>query len=651
MTGKRHGHRNRGLQQGDFMCGICGAYRYDEGEPVGAGVLSEMLSSIRHRGPDDEGTYIDQSVALGVRRLSIIDLAGGRQPMFNEDRSVVVVFNGEIYNYRELRLQLQHRGHTFATASDTEVIAHLYEDAGDDCVRELRGMFAFALWDVRRERLLIGRDRLGIKPLYYADQGGSLVFGSEIKALLRHPAVEARPNLEGLGHFLSLKYVPAPQTMFEDVKALTPGALLVCDRQGPRGRSYWQLSFSAHAHRSESSYEEELTALLRESVKLHLVSDVPFGAFLSGGIDSSTIVALMSEFLNAPVKTFSVGFDGDGERVSELPYARLVAARYRTDHHEVLIRGRDLVEQAEKIVWHLDQPIADPATLANYVVAELARRHVKMVLTGEGGDELFGGYARHAGDKFAPLFRHLPAPAKTAALAILSRLPRLHRPKLALYALCQPDETSRLVNWFPLFNPEMKAALLTDDVKAMQNGRSAAHVFAECLAHTDARDPLSRMLYLDTSLWLPDDLLARGDKTSMAASIEARVPLLDHKIVEFAATLPPHLKVKRLARKYLLKRAARSWLPPPIIHRRKQGFPVPLAVWFRQDAREFVNDVLSPSAVRRRGLFNPRYVEALIARNERGDVDGGAWLWALINVELWFQLFVDAPHRKRACAA
>jgi asparagine synthase (glutamine-hydrolysing) len=643
------------------MCGICGVYSYGTGEPVGSQLLGGMLASIRHRGPDEEGMYFDVDVGLGSRRLSIIDLAGGTQPIYNEDRSVVVVFNGEIYNYRELRSGLERRGHTLATASDTEVIVHLYEEAGDDCVRELRGMFAFALWDTRQKRLLLVRDRLGIKPLYYADRGGQLVFGSEIKALLRHPAIEARPNPDALGHFLSLKYVPAPQTMFDGIHALPPGRLLVCDQEGPKVRSYWHLHFAgrANGHRSEASYEDELASILRESVKLHLVSDVPFGAFLSGGIDSSTIVALMSELLNTPVKTFSVGFDGDGARFSELPYARLVAERYGSDHHEILVGGQDLVEQAEKVVWHLDQPIADPATLANYMVSELARSHVKMVLTGEGGDELFAGYARHAGDKLSPLFRHLPSSVKAAALAVASRLPRLDRQKLALYALCQPDETSRLVNWFPLFGPDMKGALLTDDFKAVLNGHSAAQVFADCLARTDATDPLSRMLFLDTSLWLPDDLLARGDKTSMAASIEARVPLLDHKLVEFAATVPAHLKVKGLARKYLLKKVASAWLPPQIIHRKKRGFPVPLSVWFRQEARSFVRDVLSPTAVKRRGLFNQHYVQALIDRNERGEVDGGAWLWALVNVELWYRLFIDDSsigasrdsQRKPVCAA
>jgi asparagine synthase (glutamine-hydrolysing) len=626
------------------MCGICGVYPYGVGEPVDAQVLDNMLTSIRHRGPDDDGVYLDADVGLGSRRLSIIDLAGGKQPIYNEDRSVVVVFNGEIYNFKELRSQLQRRGHTFTTDSDTEVIVHLYEERGDDSVRALRGMFAFALWDIRQKRLLLARDRLGIKPLYYANRGGRLVFGSEIKALLRHPAVEARPDLEGLGHFLSLKYVPSPQTMFDGIQALAPGDLLVCDQKSATVRSYWRLSFAAstNGHRSEASYAEQLTALLRQSVKLHLVSDVPFGAFLSGGVDSSTIVALMSECLNAPVKTFSVGFDGDGASFSELPYARLVAERYGTDHHEIFVRAQDLVAQAEKIVWHLDQPIADPATLGNYMVAELARRHVKMVLTGEGGDELFAGYARHAGDRLSPLFDGMPRPVKSLALACASRLPGLHRPKLALYALCQPTEVSRLVNWFPLFNPEMKAALLTDGFKATLKGAAAEHVFGDRLAQTDATDPLSRMLYLDTTLWLPDDLLARGDKTSMAASLEARVPLLDHELVEFAATLPPQLKVRRLARKYLLKQVSRAWLPPQIIRRSKKGFPIPLSVWFRHEARPFVRDILSPSAVRRRGLFNPPYVQALIDRNERGEAECGFWLWALVNVELWYRQFIDS---------
>lgn len=634
------------------MCGICGVHSYGGSDHISAHAIGDMLSAIQHRGPDDEGTYVESDVALGIRRLSIIDLAGGKQPIRNEDGSVVVVFNGEIYNYRELTAQLRRRGHRFATASDTEVIVHLYEEAGADCVNQLRGMFSFALWDARQHRLLLARDRLGIKPLYYAQCRAGLVFGSEIKALLRHPAVEARLNVEGLGHFLSLKYVPAPQTMFAGIATLPPGCILVSDRSGARVRRYWQLSFTHHidGQRPDESYAEQLEALLRESIKLHLVSDVPFGAFLSGGIDSSTIVALMSQLLNRPVKTFSVGFDGDAQTFSELPYARLVAERYATDHHEICIRGQDLVDLAEKVVWHLDQPIADDATLANYLVAGLAARHVKMVLTGEGGDELFGGYARHAGDKLSPLFARVPSAAKTVAQACVARLPGLRRPKIALYALCQTNEASRLASWFPLFNPEMKSALLTEDVKAALNGSSAERLFADHLSRTDATDPLNRMLYLDTALWLPDDLLARGDKTSMGASLEARVPLLDHKLVEFAASLPAHLKVRGLTRKYLLKRVAAGWLPPEIIHRSKKGFPVPMSLWFRNEARSFLRDILSPSALRCRGLFNAQYVHTLIEENETGSADHGSLLWALLNVELWHRLFIDSAPPVERCA-
>jgi asparagine synthase (glutamine-hydrolysing) len=630
------------------MCGICGVYQYGSGEPVSEHLLYEMLHIIRHRGPDDDGVYLDKNLALGMRRLSIIDLASGKQPICNEDGSVVVVFNGEIYNYRELTEELRQRGHTFATASDTEVIVHLYEEFGEDCVHKLRGMFAFALWDVRRRRLFLARDRLGIKPLYYTQVGERLVFGSEIKAILQHSEVQARLDLEGLSNFLSFKYVPAPQTMFAGIFALPPGHVLACDRHGITVRSYWDLSFaqmapdSQNGQGSEEDYAEQLETLLRESVNLHLMSDVPFGAFLSGGVDSSTIVALMSQFLNEPVKTFSVGFEGDAEAYSELPYARLVAEQYETDHHEIFIRPHDLIDLTEKVIWHLDQPIADQASLANYMVAELASRHVKMVLTGEGGDELFAGYARYAGEQLSLLFRSIPGPFRSLALAASAHIPGLRRPKIALYALCQTDEVTRLTNWFPLFNREMKAALLSDGFKGMLNGASADRVFAEQLARTDAIDPLSRMLYVDTKLWLPDDLLARGDKTSMAVSVEARVPLLDHKLVEFAASLPPHLKLRRLTRKYLLKKVSRAWLPSRIIDRKKEGFPMPVSVWFRKEAHAWVRDILSSTAIQRRGLFNPNYVEKLLCEHEAGFADHGSLLWGLLSVELWHQRFIDS---------
>jgi asparagine synthase (glutamine-hydrolysing) len=629
------------------MCGICGIYEYQNRVPLDRNVLENMLGVIRHRGPDDSGMHLDKDLALGMRRLSIIDLDGGKQPISSEDGKVVTVFNGEVYNYRELREQLQSRGHTLATASDTEVIVHLYEEFGEECVQHLRGMFGFAVWDARNRKLFVARDRLGIKPLYYMHAEGRLIFGSEIKAILEHPAVQTRLNPTALSNFLSLKYVPAPQTMFEGIYALPPGCSLTCDSNGVKVRRYWDLSFANHRKTqcSEEACVEQLEALLRECVKLHLVSDVPFGAFLSGGLDSSTIVALMSQFLNEPVKTYSVGFEGDAEAFSELPYARMVAKRYQTDHREIFVHATDLVNLSEKVVWHLDQPIADDACLANFMVAELASRDVKMVLTGEGGDELFAGYARYAGERLSPVFQHLPRAAKSAALSASGCVPGLRRQKLALYALCQPDELSRLVNWFPLFNSETKQDLLSEDFKQSLNGSDAGDVFAEHLARTDAAEPLHRMLYVDTKLWLPDDLLARGDKTSMAASLEARVPLLDHKLVEFAASLPTHLKVKGLTRKYLLKKVGQAWLPPEIIKRKKKGFPMPMSVWFRNGARSFLRDALSPSALRRRGLFSPSFVEKLLSEHENGYADHGSILWGLLSVELWHRVFMGSQQR------
>lgn len=629
------------------MCGICGFYEYKSQKPASQEVLADMLRVLHHRGPDDSGAHFDKDLALGMRRLSIIDLSGGQQPIGNEDGTIVTVFNGEIYNYRELRDELEGRGHTLATKSDTEVIVHLYEDYGEGCPCYLRGMFGFAVWDSRQRRLFVARDRLGIKPAYFTQVGGALIFASEIKAILQHPAVSVELNVEALNSYLSLKYVPAPQTIFKGISALPPGSTLTCDSNGVRIRRYWDLSFANHGngHVREEEYAEQLEALLRECVKQHLMSDVPFGAFLSGGVDSSTIVALMSQFMREPVKTYSVGFEGDGEAFSELPYARMVAKKFQTDHHEVIIRPSHLSELAEKVVWHLDQPLAEQATLANYMVAELAARDVKMVLTGEGGDELFAGYARYSGERFSPLFRTIPQPVKVLALSLCSHLPGLRRQKLALFALSQADEISRFVNWFPLFNSKMKQSLLSSDLKRSLSGYGPDYVFAEHLSRTDAVEPLNRMLYVDTKLWLADLLLARGDKMSMAVSLEARVPLLDHKLVEFAAALPQDLKLRKFTRKYLLKKVGKAWLPPQILNRKKQGFPMPTSSWLRKEAHGFVRDVLSPSAIKRRGLFHPPFVEKLMNEHESGFADHGALLWGLMNVELWQRIFMDSQVR------
>jgi asparagine synthase (glutamine-hydrolysing) len=606
-------------------------------------VLHGMLDLIHHRGPDDGGAFVDGPIALGSRRLSIIDIAGGHQPMSNEDGSVVVVQNGEIYNYRELRADLVKRGHTVTTSSDTESIVHLYEDHAEGFVEELRGMFGIAIWDARRRRLVLARDRLGVKPLYYTVAGGRLVFGSEIKAILRHPDVDARPSDASLAAMLALKYVPAPATMFQDIYALPPGHRLICDEAGPRIERYWDVSFENTLQVTEAEAAEQLEALLVDAVRSHLVSDVPFGAFLSGGLDSSTVVALMSQILDTPVQTFAVGFSGAGESVSELPYARLVAERWGAEHHEVMISANDFMDRIEDVVWHLDQPIADEASLPNHMVSDLAAQHVKMVLSGEGGDELFAGYARYSFERLSPIFGATPRALRSLAVAGFDRLPGLRRPKIALRALCEPDEARRMANWFPLFNEERLHALLRD-----RRESPAAAVFAEQLARAGHTDQVSRMLYVDTKLWLPDDLLARGDKTSMAVSLEARVPLLDHPLVEFAASLPTSLKLRGRDRKYLLRKVAAKWLPEEILTRKKQGFPTPISEWFRGESRAFLRSHLSPETVARRGIFDPAYVAGLLDEHERRTADHGTLLYGLLNVELWYRAFVDSPGRVRS---
>ncbi|MCU1378809.1 MAG: Asparagine synthase, glutamine-hydrolyzing [Acidimicrobiales bacterium] len=629
------------------MCGIAGVFEYASGRAADASVVGAMLASIVHRGPDDRGLHVDREVALGSRRLAIIDIAGGHQPMANEDGSVVAVCNGEIYNYRELAERLRRRGHRIATTSDTEVLVHLYEDLGDDLVHELRGMFAFALWDAKRRRLLVARDRVGIKPLYLVDTGARLVFGSEIKAVLQDPSVGRELNPDALVRLLALKYVPAPRTLFEGVQALPPGHLLTCDSRGPVQRRWWQLSYLPETGegRSEEELVLRLADLLDDAVRSHLVSDVPFGALLSGGLDSSTVVALMARHLANPVKTFAVGYGGDDASLSELPYARLVAERYGTDHHELVMTASDLIEQLPRLVWHLDQPIVDEACLPNHLVAALAATHVKMVLTGEGGDELFAGYARYSGDRLSPFARRVPAALLSLMVAGADQLPRLRRAKLALRALAEPDEARRLLAWFPLAHDDVLGALVDPVLRQeVDLGGAEADIAAE-LARTDAREPLSRMLAVDTALWLPDDLLARGDKTSMAASLEARVPLLDHPLVEFAAGLPPSMKLRGRTRKYLLRKTVEPWLPPAVVHRPKRGFPTPVSSWLRGEASEFLHDHVNEATVRRRGLLHWPTVARLLTEHDRRHADHGPMLFGLLSLELWHEAYLDASAR------
>jgi asparagine synthase (glutamine-hydrolysing) len=631
------------------MCGIAG---FLSSRPIDAAtkILSDMLQAIWHRGPDEGGRLQQGPLAMGMRRLSIIDLADGTQPIFDESGRFGIVFNGEIYNYRELRTQLLARGHHLKTQSDTETIVHLFEEYGPDCLEHLRGMFAFAIWDQREQSLFIARDRVGIKPLYVTQTDSAFVFASEIKSILLHPTVTRAVDLTALSHYLSLKYVPAPHTMFAGIQSLEAGHWLrVKDGQIVEKRRYWDLPFaqsaaleshSASRSRTEADYAEELQALLRETVGLHLRSDVPFGAFLSGGLDSSTIVALMAEQLAIPVKTFSVGFDGGGIQ-DELPYAQQVATAFGCEHHTLKIGVRDFLDLAEKVLWHLDQPIADQATIATYMVAKLAREHVKMVLTGEGGDELFAGYARYAGERYSRYTRWLPRRAGGMIRFWAERLPGLRRAKIAISALTYSDESRRLANWFPMFKDDAKQQLLTERFGSLRGG--AQTVFAAELARCKATHPVDRMLYADSKLWLVDYLLLRGDKLTMANSLEARVPLLDHKLVEFAAALPMEMKLRGAQRKYLLKQVARRMLPAEIIDRKKQGFPIPIEQWLRKEAASLMQDLLSPDTLRRRAYFDPGYVSQLMQQHISGYGDHSTELWGLMSFEMWLRRFIDSP--------
>ncbi len=628
------------------MCGIAGILQLDRSRAAPAGVLEEMLRAIVHRGPDEDGRLVDDELAMGMRRLSIIDLQDGQQPIFDEQRRFGVVFNGEIYNYRELRTELEQRGHVFRTRSDTEVIVHLFEEHGSQCVDFLRGMFGLAVWDNQTRSLFLARDRLGIKPLYYTLQGDTLIFGSEIKAVLRHPGVTAQLDHRALGQYLSLKYVPAPRTMFEGILSLPPGHTLHARDGQCHIERYWNVSYATEGddrsedQRSEDDCRQQLADLLRESVGLRLRSDVPFGAFLSGGVDSSTIVALMAEQMSEPVKTFSVGFDGGGE-ADELPYARQVAERFGCEHHTLVVTASDFLRDAEDVLWHLDQPIADQATVATHMVAKLARRHVKMVLTGEGGDELFAGYARYQGEQFAKWFRPLPSWARRGLRRVSRQLPGLRRAKIALNALTIRDEAERMANWFPMFTDETRAQVLRPEHHL--SAGDTADVFAEHLKDCDAVSSLDRMLYVDSKLWLADYLLLRGDKLTMANSLEARVPLLDHRLVEFAAGLPEHYKLRGKTRKYLLKQVAAELIPDDIIHRKKQGFPIPIERWLRAEARPLMRDLLDSATFRDRGLFETAAVETLMGRHESSYADHSTELWGLMSLEMWLRKFVDHP--------
>jgi asparagine synthase (glutamine-hydrolysing) len=618
------------------MCGIAGLMSWD-GPPPTAADAHAMCDLLVHRGPDDEGLYVGEGVALGMRRLSIIDLATGHQPVRNEDGTVWVVFNGEIYNFKELRQDLEGRGHRFYTTSDTETIVHLYEEHGPDLVQHLRGMFALAVWDARRRRLLLARDRLGIKPLFYARTPGGLAFASELKALLQVPGVDRRLSWPALAHLLTFRATPATQSILEGVQKLDAGHRAVVTTAGQLTVDrYWTVSFEPSAV-VEGALVEELRARLHDAVRLHLRSDVPLGAFLSGGIDSSAVVGAMTRLGAGPVKTFSIGFREAA--FDELQHARRVARTFHTDHHEMVVppQSLDLIEQ---ISWHLDEPFGDSSAIPTFLVSQLAARHVKVVLTGDGGDELFGGYDKYLVEQRERQYDRLPAVARRT-LGFAGRLVPDGTPGKRFLRHLALDGAHRYLDASTVFRRDEQARLFTS--AAFERVRRSDPLGASLAALAAMpRAWLSALQYYDLRNYLPLDILVKVDRMTMAHSIEARPPLLDHQLVEFAARVPQGLKIRGTTTKYLFKQAVRGLVPEAIIGRPKQGFGVPLAGWFRGPLTGFVRDLLLSETSRQRGIFNPAYIEQLLRLNQRGrDLDGQ--LWTLISFEQWCRTFLDRP--------
>jgi asparagine synthase (glutamine-hydrolysing) len=622
------------------MCGITGKLTYDA-EPVAPELLEAMTQAVAHRGPDSAGYYYGEGVGLGHRRLSIIDLATGDQPLTNEDQSVWVVFNGEIYNFAGVRKELEAEGHRFRTRSDTEVIVHGYEQWGADCVDRFRGMFAFAVWDVRARRLLLARDRLGVKPLFYAHTANALIFGSEIKSILHDPAVSREWRADALDAYLTLEYVPGPATMYTHVHKLPAGHILISERGQIQTRQYWDLQFTGDGHPAcEEEYLEQLEGLLRESVSMRLMSDVPLGAFLSGGIDSTTVAAYMKETSDAPVVTTSVGFAE--QAFDELSHARLVANHLGCEHHEV-VANPDVRDILPRLAWHLDEPFADPSAVPTYYVSEAARRRVTVALSGDGGDELWAGYGRHRVEHWETRVRGWLGPILSRAAGIAARsLPHAVKGARSLTHLALPaDEAYARKHAYGIFEGDARHSLYSEDLRNQTRHADPFATFRAAYAACTSPDPLDRALYVDVKTYLVDDILTKVDKMSMAVSLETREPLLDHRLLEFAATVPTSLKLRGNTSKYLLRRVLHNRVPRSIVERGKQGFEPPTGEWLRGPLAEMTDALLFDGRLRSRGLFSPKVVSQLWEEHRTGRRDHRERLWTLVMLELWFREFID----------
>ena len=626
------------------MCGIVGKYNFWNGKKVDEGLIKKMCSQIVHRGPDDEGIFVKDCIGLGMRRLSIIDLGGGHQPIYNEDRTIAIVYNGETYNFMDLREILEKKGHQFYTRTDTEVLVHAYEEYGTDFIKKIRGMFALALWDENRKRLILARDRMGKKPLYYSEKNGTLWFCSEIKSMLIDPQVERKVDIQSLDYYLTFNYVPAPWTMFEGIRKLPPATMLIYENGHSKIEKYWTLDNTFQNAMNENECAEHLYQLLSESVKMRLISDVPLGAFLSGGIDSSIIVGLMAENSSSPVKTFSIGFTED--EFSELEYARLIAKRFSTDHHEYIVTS-DVKELIPKLVWYYNEPVGDSSAIPTYYVSKMTRQSVTVALSGDGGDELFAGYGKYpiiqniiSKNSLNGLLRSIVTKFILSKdlnfLSVDSIFKRLQNSMG--YRFSTPQE--RDLRWITRFDSSFKSKLYTAEVKNWIHDHQARNFYNSRIAQSPNKDGLSQISFMDLTSYLPDDLMVKVDIASMANSLEVRSPFLDHKFVEFAARIPNSLKVKNGQSKYILKKAFAKLLPKEILERKKMGFSIPIDKWFREDLRELVSEVLLSRNYITKHIFNQKFLKYLVNSHLSTKRNLGEKLWLLINFVLWYDMFI-----------
>jgi asparagine synthase (glutamine-hydrolysing) len=621
------------------MCGIVGQFSFDRDHPVGDASLRRMCDTIVHRGPDDEGIFACGPVGLGMRRLSIIDLAGGHQPMRTDDGALTIVFNGEIYNHRDVRRTLEGRGVRFRTSSDTESILYAYQEYGVDCLEHLNGMFGFAIWDANRRRLFVARDRVGVKPLYWSQNGQRLLFGSEIKALLVDPEVPRTLDRDAMRYFLRYGYVPSPATLFASVRQLPPAHYLLADESGVIVNRYWSLPHASGRERPEAEHVEMVYEQVKRAVDRQLISDVPLGAFLSGGLDSSSMVHMMAEVTGGPISTYSIGFAGVDTFHNELDDARFVSQHYRTSHHEIIVRP-DVASLLPRLVHHLDQPIADSSFVVTYLVSALARETVKVIISGVGGDELFGGYRRYLGPYLNQYYDVLPKPVQQAFGALSARLP--------------VDRGSSAKNYFRLARAFVKAhglpayerydeavQLLSPDAvqtlsPTLPGGESPLIEARRAFFHeAPGDDPLAQMLRLDFHTSLVDSLLQLTDKMSMATSLEARVPLLDHELIEAVTTVPSALKINRGHLRSVQKKSMKGRLPDRVLGKKKRGFGCPVGAWFRTDLKDLVHETLHPSVLARDGIFDPETVQTIISEHEQYREDRTDLLLALVTFQLW----------------